>query len=826
MSKSGVQLCVTYRTEEAQENVHKLTASLQKERLSANVALNPLSSDDVSEMVDLLYPGSKAPKKLGELLHKKSEGNPFFVQEMTKLLTTRDLKEGVPKKKKVPKAIKSVLQRRMGLLDPGEREILSCGALVGEEFEFEVLQTALGRAPMEVMEAVEAGTRAYIVRESPGGKEERYRFTHSLMADVLYSGIGKVRRKLWHSKVGDALEQHYADRLEVLNGRLTHHFELAESWEKAFTYALASARHAKDTYANAQAVANYRRALGALESMGAEHQKEHTGELLALHEGLGDVLIALGKPDVAVQHFRAMLRVARREGRRTREAAALWGLSGAMKLKGDYQQVVRTLKMSLKISRDAGDTEGVTRSLWAIGDTALDQGMLEEALEHLEESLVTAKRTHSDLYISKSLHGIAWAAKIKGEYDDALAHLEESLRAAEGAQDSLLLSGILVTIGIVHMEKGSLGQASKYIVRALKIARESGHLPAVAGRTQSLGSLRYFEGNYDDALKCYQEALRLFRRIGDKARIAANLHNVGLIYFVTFSTREALGYFGDALRMQRQVGNKEYLANHMLHLGACYSQMNLYARASKYLAKAENLYKEMGHKWGMAAVLSWRAHNHGDLRGPESALELYELRLSLVRELGNREDECVAMTDLAGCLLDCGSLSESLRTAEEALAIAPSASAKVKAMAVIAGARYGKGDKTGANQILNGTSRMSEELKGNIDALRVLMRMRVFCLPVGRKLPSAIELLRYAEKAGRVDDIVYARRTIGKELMKKGDLAGATEHYHRAEQTVRRVATQIGDARIREKYIAKPEYRDLFAELKGLEGKKPRKAKS
>ncbi len=798
LSESRVQFCATYRTEEAGESVHRFSSSLQREKLSTAVALDPLSSEDVSSMVDLLCPGSEAPERLRDLLYRKSEGNPFFVQEMTRLLPAEDTRGALAKKKTIPKSIESVLQRRLGLLDPGAREILSCGALVGEEFEFDVLQNALGRSPMEVMEAVEAGTRAYIVRESPGGKEERYRFIHSLMSDVLYSGIGKARRKLWHSKVGDALEKHYADRLTVLNGRLTYHFELGENWEKAFNYALASAKHAKDTYANEEAVFNYRRALKAFGELTTESQAHFLKQELTIREELGNALIRTGRFDDAIECFNRMEVTAKNNRDRIAEVGALLGVSHVLWQRGIPVEAMTYLKRALALSKEVSHRRGVAESLQLIGDCQQMRGQSEEALKCLRKSLLAARAIGDKGLVAMSLKSIGVLSRELGSYDAALQHLEESLRTAREAGHAAVAAGCLLDIGwlfhvkglsdqalgyceqalvgfldvgemhnasialmntgTVHLASGSDEKALACFRKALTTFTAAGDLRNASVCLNNMGIVHRRQGSYAAALKCYHESLTMSREVDDKSGAAATLSNIGNIHRDRGRNEEAMRCYRKSLDLARDAGDRRTTVFALTYMGGVCEDRCLFDESLRHLGDALTIAQSMGAKRRIAVVLSMLGAVKETKASYEEALACLDRALAIFRHIGGHAPQSTDALRLRGRLKRImGQTREAIAVHESALKMMPERGPSRGLLLVELGRDFlSSGDPDGAQTPLSEALAIGEELDHPVIRLSALAALSESHLATGDTVKAHEEAARAAMLVESTDNVLLA----------------------------------------------------------------------
>ncbi|MCH7760639.1 diguanylate cyclase [candidate division TA06 bacterium] len=190
LGEERIIFCGTYRTEEAEReqgpSLSRFVGSLRREKLLEEIPLEPLSARGVSAMLRLLCPGVKVPQDYQDMIYQKTEGNPFYVEEYLRFLHEetaggglQNLEEGISEMREVPQSIQALIQRRIDSLAPEMKEALACAALLGKEFEFEILQKVLNRSEVEILEVVEVGMRSHIVRESFEGGGDRYRFVHA-----------------------------------------------------------------------------------------------------------------------------------------------------------------------------------------------------------------------------------------------------------------------------------------------------------------------------------------------------------------------------------------------------------------------------------------------------------------------------------------------------------------------------------------------------------------------------------------------------------------------------------------------------------------------
>ena len=216
-------------------------------------------------------------------LHGETEGNPFFIEEVVRHLRESDqeLRADVSLTEAgVPDGVREVTGRRLRRLCPESRQALQVAAVIGREFDYDVLEAVAPLGDDALIAAMEEGVEARVLREA--GRVGRYAFTHALVRATLYDGLSQLRRARLHGRVGEAISRLRSADLDPHLPQLAHHFAQAapvEQPERAIDFALAAARRADRLLAWEEAAQHYRAALRARELAGA-HDDPVRGELL------------------------------------------------------------------------------------------------------------------------------------------------------------------------------------------------------------------------------------------------------------------------------------------------------------------------------------------------------------------------------------------------------------------------------------------------------------------------------------------------------------------------------------------------------------------
>jgi ABC-type oligopeptide transport system substrate-binding subunit/class 3 adenylate cyclase len=231
------------------------------------------------------------PEELRELVVAGAEGNPFYVEELIKILIEGGVIEQGDDawqvslerlaKVQVPPTLTAVLQARLDALSAEEKGVLQRASVVGREFWDQlVAELATGAVPREDVSALLGELRArelvYRHEGSAFAGTEEYAFKHSVLRDVTYETVLLSARRRYHAQVARWLEAHAGERLAEYVQVIAAHCELAGESGRAVEYLLRAADRARNLGAFKQAIGDYERALAALREGGEADRTART----------------------------------------------------------------------------------------------------------------------------------------------------------------------------------------------------------------------------------------------------------------------------------------------------------------------------------------------------------------------------------------------------------------------------------------------------------------------------------------------------------------------------------------------------------------------
>ena len=325
---SRILVVATYREVDLRLQPELTTVVADLLREGRRLLLTGLPREHVAHFVSRLA-GRPAPQPLVDSIYRVTEGNPFFVDEVVRLLLAeshaRSPELSFSATTRVPDEVREVIRRRLEPLPQEVRDLLSLAAVIGREFDVPLLEaiapsTVLAPSILEQLgEAARVGA-VLAVAERIG----RFTFAHALIRDFLHDELSPARRSALHLEVGHALISHGQAAGELRLAEVAHHFCLAAPAGDvglAIEYATRAGEEALRMLAYEEAASCFGDALRAMD-LGGGHDRRRTALLLAL----GDARWRYGDMPKAAEAFFAAVEQARREGSSGDLARAALGL--------------------------------------------------------------------------------------------------------------------------------------------------------------------------------------------------------------------------------------------------------------------------------------------------------------------------------------------------------------------------------------------------------------------------------------------------------------------------------------------------------------------
>ncbi len=260
-------------------------ADLRKLQGVRRIGLQGLRMDEVAQMMAALagHEFERDGVELAGRIAAETGGNPFFVGEVLRGLSESGslvFDEAAARWRidasaalALPQSVREVIERRVERLGAEFLEVLRAAAVIGREFDIELLCAVLDADEADLLDRLEAAVSAAVLTES-SELVGRFRFPHALISQTLYEGLGGTRRARLHQRVAEALEQLYGTESVDRLGELALHWRLAAisvERHKAVDYALRAGQQALQSLAPAAALSLFTDAVDLSEPGSRQH---------------------------------------------------------------------------------------------------------------------------------------------------------------------------------------------------------------------------------------------------------------------------------------------------------------------------------------------------------------------------------------------------------------------------------------------------------------------------------------------------------------------------------------------------------------------------
>ena len=379
--------------------------------------LESLTAIEAQGLLTALLGDDAALAPLKQLVLEKTEGNPFFMEEVVQTLVEEKSLVGEPGRYRIeqtpatlhiPATVQGVLAARIDRLRVPEKELLQTLAVIGKEFPFSLVQRICGgrggQADETLRQLLANLEAAEFIYERPAFPEVEYSFKHALTQEVAGHSLLTERRSALHELAAQALEALFPSRIADYCSELAHHYSLSGNVPKAVEYLHRAAQQAIRHAAHQDAMHHLGAALQLLERLPetpSRKQQELT-LLLALGPTLMDVR-GYGAPEVAATYERA-LSLCDEIGETEQRFAALLGLRIHHMSRAQHASARAFSERMLRMALEANDPSLLVEAHGALGVSCFLQGEFADARAHEERALALYDPEQHQSHVF--LHGV------------------------------------------------------------------------------------------------------------------------------------------------------------------------------------------------------------------------------------------------------------------------------------------------------------------------------------------------------------------------------------------------------------------------------------
>jgi tetratricopeptide (TPR) repeat protein len=517
LKDASILVIGTYRDMELgrQHPLSQTLGELSRQGLSARIVLRGLAEQDVARFIEMTT-GIEPTEKLVRTVFQQTEGNPFFLSEIVRLLVVEGQLEHPEARASssthIPEGVREVIGRRLDQLSDECNRVLTTASVIGREFSLDVLEPLSEISGDQLLELLDEAMAARVINELPQSVGQ-YSFVHALIRETLYDEISTARRVRFHRRIGETLEKVYSNNPDSHLTELAYHFFQASpsgNSDKAIDYAIRAAKRAISLLAYEEAAVQYEHALTVLELQEQVDEKQRCEMFLAL----GDAQKKAGTSAKARESFL--------------QAADL-----ARQLRAPEQLARAALAIGTSLSAAIGKVDDVqvkllNEALSALGDS--DSSLCAMVLAHLSaanyytpelggpfsrQALEMARRVGDPMAQMVALHSRHIALVASVDVKEKLAIATEILRLAEqaGEKERMLRGHYLRILNL--LELGEMPAVDEEIEAYSQLATEL-RQPLYLWHIPFYGASRaLLEGRFQDCERLAREALAIGKRAQD-----------------------------------------------------------------------------------------------------------------------------------------------------------------------------------------------------------------------------------------------------------------------------------------------------------------------
>jgi predicted ATPase/class 3 adenylate cyclase len=454
LANAHILLLVNYRPE--------YTHTWSNRSYYTQLRLDPLGRENVQELLSALAGDAPELTPLKRMVIEKTEGNPFFLEEMVQALFDEgvlarngSIKVARPfSQLRLPATVQGVLSSRIDRLGLKEKELLQTLAVIGREFQLSLARRIVNRADDELDAALAVLQGGEFICEQPASPDVEYVFKHALTQEVAYNSILIERRKLLHEQAGQAMESMFGAQLDDHLSELARHYSRSDNLTKAVEYLGRAGQQAAGRSAHAKAIESLNSALELLKRLPESPERDQ--QELALQTILGPVLMITkgwAAPETELVYTRAH-ELSQRCGTAKQRLSVLVGWFAIAFVGGRLQEARKREVSTLGFARQQQDRAFLLEAHHHCWSTALLLGELAAAEAHIAEGLgLYDQQLHCAGAILYAAHdpvvcGQAWGGLtswLRGHPDEARRRLAQALDTAHKLEHAPTMAFALIS---------------------------------------------------------------------------------------------------------------------------------------------------------------------------------------------------------------------------------------------------------------------------------------------------------------------------------------------------------------------------------------------
>jgi predicted ATPase/class 3 adenylate cyclase len=642
--KASIFLIFTYRP----DFVH----SWGPKSYHSQVILNRLSNRESLTMVSHLLATKELDENFEEFILEKTEGVPFYLEELIKSLKDLDIikkRDGCYRVIKdisgtaIPATIQEVIMARIDSLPEEIKNLLHATSAAGREFSYNLIKRVMGLPEQELLSQLSVLKDSELLYERGIFPQSSYIFKHAFTQEVVYNSLLLKTRKALHAEIGRIIEALHQDRLEEHLELLAYHYLRSTHSDKATEYLDLANQKAIKVQAMEEAKAYFDEAMKLLDTL--PETEKHRQRRISMLVNQGFVVELLFQLQA---YYKLLLRyepMARKLGNPELLGAFCGRLGHCHFAFGHYDQAIQTLSMAAELCETAKNMEDAGHAYAYLILSHSDKGDYNRVLDLKEDLLRTMDQRFNLRWYVRGLSAAQRAYSYLGRWDEAEEAGQKALNVAQKFSDNGMISIAASNLSLGYCWKGDLARAREYGELAVHKAPSPGDK---ARSHRSLGWALCRSGELKKGIDLLTAAIRPIDQDGAFMAFEIPLRcYLGEGYWLARDVQKARQTLEKGLDMAQRCGMKFYLGFAHRLLGEIALKSNP-AQASRHLDKCIDILKKIKAENELALAYACKGRLHKQHNRFSQARVYLTKALKIFERLGNRIELDGVKADLDG----------------------------------------------------------------------------------------------------------------------------------------------------------------------------------
>jgi predicted ATPase len=537
--------------------------------------LAPFGHEEAEEFLDGLLGeviGAHGRASLHQFILDKTQGNPFFMEEIVQELREQGVFDGeagrvvpLPTELHIPTTVQGVLTARIDRLTPEEKMLLQHLSVIGREFPLSLVRQVVPQSEEELYRLLASLQSKEFLYEQPAFPEVECIFKHALTQEVAYNSLLLGQRKVLHERTAQALEALFHNRLEDHYGDLAHHYSRSGNTPKAVEYLQLAGQQAVQRSAYAEAISHLTAAVELLQTL--PDTPARTQQELVLRLTLGTALIATkgyGVPEVE-QAFARALELCHQLGETPQLVPTLLGLSLSYMVRAGHTRARELGEQCLSLAQREQDPALLTDSHALLGEILCFLGEFAPARAHLEQGIALhdprkPRRAYGIDFGVFCRSWMAWTLWLLGYADQALQESHAALTLAQEQSHPFSVALALWCAAVLHQFRWEAHAAQEQAEAAIALSTEQGFPSWLANGTVLRGWALTAQGQGEEGIAQLRQGLAAHQATGEEVVRSHFLALLADAYGKVEQPRGGLTVLTEALAMADRTEERFYEA--------------------------------------------------------------------------------------------------------------------------------------------------------------------------------------------------------------------------------------------------------------------------